>query len=390
MRFASILVQRRDLVRFVRRSREQSMQLAFAITEYFPFGGAQRDFFAVASEMARRGHQITVVTAAWHGDFPDGWQKVIVEKKQFRTNLARLRALSNTLLAFQANKTFDAIIGFTKMAGLDMYFAADPSFVANRYRGLKKLLPRYRTYAGIEKQMFANADLKVFFLTKSQQSQYLQHFPLPESQQSLLPVTVEAEFHFDQAKFNAGRNWRGQQQPEKGRQVLLFVAADFHTKGLDRVITALKMLKREQREKLALWIVGNGRQADYEPALQKLSGLSYKFWGGQTSTASFYFAADLLVHPARKEAAGMVIAEALAAHLPVVISDVCGYRFLAADDPVSSILPKHDWPRTLVDLLCRAAQTDGSLPRGQGSAKISDRSRAGFCADQIENWLNHG
>lgn len=366
------------------------MQLAFAITEYFPFGGAQRDFFAVASEMARRGHQITVVTAAWHGEFPCGWQKVIVDKKQFHTNHARLRALSDTLMAFQANKTFDAIIGFTKMAGLDIYFAADPSFVANRYRGLKKLLPRYRTYAGIEKQMFANADLKVFFLTETQQTQYLQHFPLPAAQQSLLPVTVEAEFHFDQAKFNAGRNWRGQQQPEKGRQVLLFVAADFHTKGLDRVITALKMLKHEQREKLALWIVGNGKQADYEPALQKLTGVRYKFWGGQTSTALFYFAADLLVHPARKEAAGMVIAEALAAHLPVVISDICGYRFLAADDPASSILPKHDWPRTLVDQLRQAAQTEGPLPRGHGSAKISDRPRAGFCADQIENWLNHG
>ena len=366
------------------------MQLAFAITEYFPFGGAQRDFFAVASEMTRRGHQITVVTAAWHGDFPCGWQKVIVDKKQFRTNHARLRALSDTLLAFQENKTVDAIIGFTKMAGLDIYFAADPSFVANRYRGLKKLLPRYRTYADIEKQMFSNPDLNVFFLTEDQRAQYLRHFPLATAQQSLLPVTVEAEFHFDQAKFNAGRNWRGQQEPEKGRQVLLFVAADFHTKGLDRVITALKMLKREQREKLALWIVGNGKQADYEPALQKLSGVRYKFWGGQTSTALFYFAADLLVHPARKEAAGMVIAEALAAHLPVVISDICGYRFLAADDPASSILPKHDWPRTLVDQLRHAAQADGPLPRGQGSPKISDKPRALFCADQIESWLTHG
>lgn len=366
------------------------MQLAFAITEYFPFGGAQRDFFAVASEMARRGHQITVVTAAWHGEFPSGWQKIIVDKKQFRTNHGRLRALSDTLLAFQQNKTFDAIIGFTKMAGLDIYFAADPSFVANRYRGLKKLLPRYQVYAGIEKQMFSNPDLNVFFLTEDQRAQYLQYFPLAKDQQQILPVSVEPEFHFKTSLFNTGRNWRAQQQPEKDRQVLLFVAADFDTKGLDRIILALKKLKKSECEKLALWIVGNGKQDEYQKALDKLKGLSVKFWGGQTSTALFYFAADLLVHPARKEAAGMVIAEALAAKLPVVISAVCGYRFLAADDPASTILPGKNWLPALTEQLRRAAQHDGGLPRGQGSPKISDKPRALFCADQIESWLNHG
>jgi len=36
-------------------------------------------------------------------------------------------------------------------------------------------------------------------------------------------------------------------------------------------------------------------------------------------------AADLLVHPARDEAGGVVLLEALAAGLPVVATDVCGY-----------------------------------------------------------------
>ena len=35
--------------------------------------------------------------------------------------------------------------------------------------------------------------------------------------------------------------------------------------------------------------------------------------------------ADLLVHPARNEAAGAVLLEALVAGLPVVVTDICGY-----------------------------------------------------------------
>ncbi|AFJ03384.1 UDP-glucose:(heptosyl) LPS alpha1,3-glucosyltransferase WaaG [Methylophaga frappieri] len=363
------------------------MQLAFAITEYFPFGGAQRDFIAVAKAMAHRGHQITVITAAWQGDFPCGWQKVIVSKAQFRTNHARLRALSDTVLAFQENHTFDAIIGFTKMAGLDIYFAADPSFVATRYHGIKKCLPRYRVYAQIEQQMFANKALKVFFLTQDQRLQYQRYFSVAAQNQQMLPVTVEPEFHYDPVRYDAGRRWRQEHQPESGRQVLLFVAADFHTKGLDRVIRALQQLSSEEREKLALWIVGNGKQAKYDKALAALTGLHYTFWGGQTTTHHFYFAADVLVHPARKEAAGMVIAEALAARLPVRISSVCGYRFLAEADPASRILPVKNRVAALAQEIRQISRMPLPLSRGQGGNGISRRPRADFCADQIEAWL---
>lgn len=363
------------------------MHLAFAITEYFPFGGAQRDFFAVASEMAKRGHRITVITGAWHGAVPDGWQTIIVDKNRFRTNHARLRGLSDKILALQSEKTFDAVIGFTKMAGLDIYFAADPSFIAHRYYGLKKWLPRYRTYAGIEREMFANTQLKVFFLTEVQRQAYLSAFFLPASQQAILPVSVEPEFHFSEEKYRQARQYRRSEQPEAGRYVLLFIAADFDTKGLDRVISALKQLTHAQREHLALWIVGNGKQGDYESGISALSGLKTRFWGGQKSTAWFYFAADMLVHPARKEAAGMVIAEALAAHLPVCISSVCGYRFLASDDPHSTVLlaggEVHGLAQQIGQLADRA-----DISRGQGSPQISRAPRAVFCADQIETWLD--
>ena len=362
------------------------MHLAFAITEYFPFGGAQRDFLAVASEMAKRGHRITVITGAWQGPVPDGWQTIIVDKNQFRTNHARLRGLSDKILALQSEGTFDAIIGFTKMAGLDIYFATEPSLVTHRSHGVKKWFPPYRTYAAIEREMFQNQKLKVFFLTEIQRQDYLREFDLPISQQAILPVSVESEFHFSAENYQLGRQRRRTEQSEDNRYVLLFVAADFHTKGLDRVIEALRQLTHEQRERLALWIVGDDKQAEYESKLNALSGLSGRFWGGQESTAWFYFAADMLVHPAREEAAGMVIAEALAAQLPVCISSVCGYRFLVDDDPTSTILPAGEEIETLAHKMSILAETP-HLSRGGGSPQISRAPRAIFCGQQIERWL---
>jgi UDP-glucose:(heptosyl)LPS alpha-1,3-glucosyltransferase len=47
------------------------------------------------------------------------------------------------------------------------------------------------------------------------------------------------------------------------------------------------------------------------------------FLGWQAS-ANYYQELDLLIHPASSEAYGMVITEAMASHVPVLVSSACG------------------------------------------------------------------
>lgn len=360
------------------------MHFAFAITEYFPYGGAQRDFYGVVSEMARRGHQISVITLKWHGDIDPNWTLYELEKTQ-ATNHGRIRALSHYVVCLKQQQLFDVIVGFTKLEGLDVYFAADPCFTANRYRGIKKLLPRYRTYASIEKGLFSQPELKGFYLTEFQQQQYQQSFDLKPENQYLLPVCVEEKFHYTQQRFEAAREWRREQERAEGKILLLFVAADFNTKGLDRVIDALAALNFVARSQFELWVVGNGKQDAYEQKLTQMTGLNYRFWGGQSELVSFYFAADLLVHPARKEAAGMVLAEAAAACLPMYISDICGYAFVAEQDKSSRILNEKQVTQELQSALSELA-SKGVPERAEQTQLVSAASRASICADQIEAW----
>jgi UDP-glucose:(heptosyl)LPS alpha-1,3-glucosyltransferase len=358
------------------------MHFAFAITEYFPFGGAQRDFYAVVEAIAKRGHQISVITLGWHGDKPADWQLIELEKNQ-TTNHGRIRALSNYVVSLKQQGLFDYVIGFTKLEGLDVYFAADPCFTANRYKGIKRLLPRYRTYAAIEKALFDTPNLHSFFLTRYQQQQYQQCFGLTSENNYLLPVCVDDAFHYTEAKFQAARQWRQQNQQTAGRLLLLFVAADFNTKGLDRVIEALTRLDQQQQSQFELWVVGSGKQAIYENRLKQNSHIAYKFWGGQTDLAPFYFAADYLVHPARKEAAGMVLAEAAAARLPMFISNVCGYGFLAEQDQKSRVLNE----KTIVaELTAELEAVEIPPSRSEKNDAVSALSRGELCADQIEAW----
>jgi UDP-glucose:(heptosyl)LPS alpha-1,3-glucosyltransferase len=296
-----------------------------------------------------------------------------------------MQALSNYLQRLKQTQSFDVVVGFTRMVGLDIYFAADNSFVATRYKGLKRFLPRYNAYAQIEKSLFSNTELKAMFLTESQKQSYLQQYKLQANNTMVLPVCIDVEFQFDEATFRQARIWRKQQTRTEDKTVLLFVAADFKTKGLDRVIDALASLSSAEQKQFVLWVVGDGKQAPYQKMLKRLPDIQVQFFGGQSEVTQYYLAADYLIHPARKEAAGMVIAEALAAKLPIVVTDICGYAYLAEEDKQSIIIDYHQVKTALVSALTRILE-QSPIERGEGSEQILFRSRAEVCAEQIEKW----
>ena len=59
----------------------------------------------------------------------------------------------------------------------------------------------------------------------------------------------------------------------------------------------------------------------------------------------------LLVHPARKEAGGLVLLEALSQGLPVIASEECGYAQYVAEAKAGEIVPNTDDPKELVKAL---------------------------------------
>ena len=75
-----------------------------------------------------------------------------------------------------------------------------------------------------------------------------------------------------------------------------------------------------------LLVAGQDRSRRFQRLARRLGvGAAVSFLGGRDDVPDLLLAADLLVHPARHEAAGMVLLEALVAGLPAIVTDVCGY-----------------------------------------------------------------
>lgn len=105
--------------------------------------------------------------------------------------------------------------------------------------------------------------------------------------------------------------------PQAG-PLLLFVANDYARKGLDALLQALLQLPAE----VQLAVVGSRNPLPVYQALVQRLGLEPRvhFLGPLADVAPAYQAADVLVHPTLEDSYAMVVLEAMAHGLPVVVS----------------------------------------------------------------------
>lgn len=120
---------------------------------------------------------------------------------------------------------------------------------------------------------------------------------------------------------------RAQRTVPAGGGVIGFVGKEWQRKGLPLAAGIVARLRRTRPE-LELWVVG--------PQPEEIRHLFAGWQGGYRllgwSEQSHYAEFDVLLHPARAEPYGMVISEAMAARVPVVVSDVCGAAAQVAPD----------------------------------------------------------
>jgi UDP-glucose:(heptosyl)LPS alpha-1,3-glucosyltransferase len=133
------------------------MKLAFCLFYYFPFGGQQRDFLKIAQLCRERGHSIHVFVMDLAGELPTGFEVTQVPVRGF-SNHRRCFDFSRRVGRLLDAQHFDAVVGFSKMAGLDVYYAADTCYrekVLATRPFLYRLASRYRTYVALERAVFS-------------------------------------------------------------------------------------------------------------------------------------------------------------------------------------------------------------------------------------------
>ncbi len=313
------------------------MKFAFLIFKYFPFGGMQRDMLRIARELTKKGHQVEIFTISWDGDLPEGDIKahVIPATGIFNyTKYQRFIAAAHQRIVQDAasGKPFDLIVGFNRMMGLDVYFAADPCFVerAHEQRGFfYRLTPRYRWFAACEEAIFtANAKTEILLLSDIEKGYFQKWYQTQGERFHFIPPFLSSERFVIKDKAAMRKHLRQAFGFGADDFVYLLVGSGFSMKGLDRAIRGLASLPKDKLATTRLVAVG---QDNPKPFMQMAETLGVErqvtISKGRPDIPDLMQGADVYVHPAYRENTGLVILEALACGLPALVTETCGYAF---------------------------------------------------------------
>lgn len=369
------------------------MRLAFCLYRYFPHGGLARDMRRIASEAARRGHQVDIYTGDWQGDQPDD-ATVHVLPPGGLSNHGRAERFVRRLAPHLAQAAPDRVVGFNKMPGLDFYYAADGCFAARARRTRPRayeLTPRYRGYRRLESAVFGpGARTRILLLSEQSRLEYLAFYATAEERMQRLPPILDPVHRAGALPPDRRTALRASLGAGDDDKLVLMVGSGFHTKGVDRALRALAALPETLRGSTRLAIAGRGKQSGYESLLEGL-GIRDRvtFLGGRDDVPALLRAADLLLHPARHESAGAVLLEALAAGLPVVTTAGCGYAHHIDDAGAGTVLEapfeQGAFDRALAALLAghRGPLAEAARRYGQDEALYRMPATA---VDLIETW----
>lgn len=231
-------------------------------------------------------------------------------------------------------------------------------------RNVRKRSPSLydRAVIGIERWIMTHGE-KTCFLPVSNiamEAFRQEYSELPGKWQVVHPGVNVARFSTpDRAECRA--EIRGRYGIGASDMLLLFVGMNFEVKGLDTIIEALAKARMARPEaNFRLLVVGRGNEGKYRKKAQALGiADAVTFAGTQVEGLERYYrAADVFVMLSAFDTFGMVVLEAMAAGLPVIVSPKVGAKDLVVEGVNGFILPAPQDADAGADRIVRLADTD--------------------------------
>ncbi|MBZ9766732.1 glycosyltransferase family 4 protein [Mesorhizobium sp. CA6] len=252
-------------------------------------------------------------------------------------------ALGRSVLT--ARRDFDCVVGFNKMAGLDIYYAGDPPYFVSKLGWWRPFSPRFMRQQNLESMIFAPGNtVQIIALSENQAALYRDFWRTEESRIHVVGPTLDPKRRRPELLTVDRNEIRDRFGLPRKSVIALTIANRLKVKGLDRAVRGLQPFPDIH------WLIAGLRKGSEEEtrlrALIAKSGMSERvtLLGIQEDIPAIVVASDFMLHPARLENTGTVILEALANGLPVIASDACGYAKYVEASGAGLVVANRDDP----------------------------------------------
>jgi len=319
------------------------------VRRYGPVGGMERYVWELTRELAAAGHQLTVLCEEICGETtPDGVQVEVFgcvrKKPRWLAHLRFSQRVSNWVAAHpDANRIIHSHER-TNVHHVTTFHGPPFARVKDKV-WWKRISPRIMANLYLERRELCGPQVKAVIPNSLLISETLAHYYPEISDRLAMPITPGV----------ADIPVRPDRVIANDAGVIGFVGKEWKRKGLDIAVEIVTEL-RHQRPNLT-FIVAGPTPDDIRHLFQAWPVDSFQLLG-ETDSAPLYARFDLLLHPARQEPYGMVIAEARAAGVPVLVSDACGIADLLDDASVLALnAPVTAWSKRAYDQIGNLSKT---------------------------------
>lgn len=293
-------------------------------------GGAEKVLRTLVNNMDQSRFAITVMTA-----FPEDAEKYLAPGIAYRSLYRRNNKINQLLLRVEAELGLTYRLRIRGDYDIEVaYLECAPTKIMAGSTN-KKALKLAWVHCDLEKKVDDSAAFvaktrpwyrnfhKVVFVSENARDSFVRMYGPEFDTVVLHNVNDEAEILEKAGEFV---------HKQDSRKVLAAVGRLSYEKGVDRLVEAVALLKREEIP-FVLRVLGEGPERHALEAMIAKNGLSdhVELLGFQSNPYPYMQAADVIVCPSRYEGFSTVVTEALILGKPVVTTECSGMRELLGD-----------------------------------------------------------
>jgi len=239
----------------------------------------------------------------------------------------------------------------------------------------------------VERRMLESGDRTVFLpVSRLAMEKYQNEYPGLRGTWKVMHPGVDPERFASPDRMECRKEISAKHGVPESGFLLLFVGMNFDLKGLATAITALALAReRNPKTGISLLVVGKGDEAKYRALAESQNvGGSVFFAGAQTEAIERYYrSANALIFLSEFETFGMVVLEAMASGLPVLIGPNVGARDIVEDSETGYILRDARDPKEAAAGITQFIHENLFLSMGLKASNAAARHSWSNCAAEM-------
>jgi UDP-glucose:(heptosyl)LPS alpha-1,3-glucosyltransferase len=345
------------------------MKIAVVIPKYGLLGGAEGFVYALTERMAVRPEfEIHVFANRYRrGKAPIVFHRIPI--------IAFPRFLKQISFAFFVNhqigkSSYDLIHSHDRIFRMDlftMHGIPHETWIKRMRNKHPSLFDRSMMW--VEKRGLTGPPVPTVLPVSSLVKNELQKsYPIAESHLEVIHPGVSLKRFSHKDTFGFRQEIRARHGIGKEDLVILFVGMNFEIKRLGLLIEGLSQLSPADGRKsdVKLVVIGKGKEAFYRAMVREYGVEDSVIFGGVTGEVEkYYLASDIFVMPSVYDTFGMVVLEAMAAGLPVIITPTVGARDLVDDGVEGFVLGDPPTAAELAQKIDFLSNSNNRLRMGQ-------------------------